>query len=264
MTAPPSPVWRSVLPALSPFVTWRSVGVADLAAAAREVRGAARAVVERVASAADDARELLAHPLQAGDAQVDLVDLRGHANAQRLGRLARALRRAQVLVDLREREADRLRLLDRAQEADGLLVVAAMPARLARRLGQQSATLVVPERLDVHARAGGDLSDLHASTIDPYLGTEIKRRGSSGHAWWQPPMSKCHALVTQLHGRASRLDLRVVSNGQGWWQPPSQRCAANRAEVAIRRGCGGRARGRGAGRAGARTPARSFASRPTR
>jgi hypothetical protein len=40
----------------------------DISAAPRKVRGATGAMVERVARAADDARELFAHPLQACDA----------------------------------------------------------------------------------------------------------------------------------------------------------------------------------------------------
>jgi hypothetical protein len=51
-----------------------------LLSAAREVRGTAGAVVERVARAADDARELLPHPSKPGDSAVDLVDLRRHAH----------------------------------------------------------------------------------------------------------------------------------------------------------------------------------------
>ena len=117
-------------------------------------------MVERVARATDDTCEFLPHPLQARDARVDLVDLRGHPHAQCLGRLLRALRRAQVLVDLREREAERLRLLDRAQEANGVVVVAAVPARLALRLRQEPAALVIAERLDVDACACRDFADL--------------------------------------------------------------------------------------------------------
>jgi hypothetical protein len=73
-------------------------------------------VVERAAGAADDPCQLLPHPPQRRDPIVDLVDLRGHPHAQRLRRCSRATCRAQVLGDLCQREADRLRLLDRAQE----------------------------------------------------------------------------------------------------------------------------------------------------
>jgi hypothetical protein len=71
-------------------------------------------VVERIARAADDPRELFPHPPQPCDPPVDLVDLRRHPHAQRLRGRAGAPRRAQVLTDLGERETDRLRLLDRA------------------------------------------------------------------------------------------------------------------------------------------------------
>jgi hypothetical protein len=50
-----------------------------------------------------------------------------------------ALRDTQLLLDLGEREADRLGVLDRAEEANRLLVVAAVPARRPRRLREQAA-----------------------------------------------------------------------------------------------------------------------------
>src|SRR6266542_857870 len=83
-----------------------------------EVCGATGAVVERVTGAADDARELFSHPPQTGDPRIDLVDLRRHPHAQLLRWRPRTARGAQVLRDLREREADLLRLLDRTQEAN--------------------------------------------------------------------------------------------------------------------------------------------------
>ncbi len=55
-------------------------------AAAGEVGGAAGAVVERGAGAADDACELVAHAPQRRDPRVDLVDLRRHPHPQRLRR----------------------------------------------------------------------------------------------------------------------------------------------------------------------------------
>src|SRR5204862_7174882 len=81
----------------------------------------------------------------------------------------------QVLLDLREREAEALRLLDRADEAHGLRVVGAVPARAAHRLGQEAPALVVAQRLDVDAGPLRHLADPHVGTIDPYLGTDVKR-----------------------------------------------------------------------------------------
>jgi hypothetical protein len=132
-----------------------------------EVAGAARAMVERLARTADDARQLLSHPPQTGDARIDLVDLRRHPHPQRLRRGSRPPRRTQVLGDLRQREADRLRLLDRPQEPHRLLVVRALSARLAIRLRQQASTLVIPERLDVHSSAHGNLADSHGADYRP-------------------------------------------------------------------------------------------------
>jgi hypothetical protein len=102
-------------------------------AAAGEVGGAARAVVERVAGAAEHLRELVPHQAQAREPGVDLVDLLREADADGLVRIAPA-RQPCVLRDLLEREAEPLRLLDRFHEPHGLLVVvtvAVRPARLA-------------------------------------------------------------------------------------------------------------------------------------
>ena len=137
------------------------------AAAADEVGGAAGAVVERGAGAADDARELIAHTPQRRDPRVDLVDLRRHSHPQRLRRRSRAACRAQILGDLRQREADGLRLLDRAEEANRLLVVAAVPARRAIRRRQQAPPLVVAQRLDVYSCAFRDLANSHATDYRP-------------------------------------------------------------------------------------------------
>jgi hypothetical protein len=85
-------------------------------------------VVERLARAPDDPGEFIAHPPQRRDAHVNLVDLHSHPRPHSLrGRHAPALHDAEVLLDLRKREPDRLRLLDRTQKAHRLLVVTAVP-----------------------------------------------------------------------------------------------------------------------------------------
>src|SRR5206468_1116667 len=58
-------------------------------------------------------------------------------------------------------------------EPHRVLVVAAVPARRPRRLGQQAAALVVTQRLDVDAGPPRRLRSPHARTLNPYLGTEI-------------------------------------------------------------------------------------------
>src|SRR6476620_6875076 len=50
-----------------------------------------------------------------------------------------------------------------------------MAARRAHGLGQEPAALVVAQRLDVHPGPLGDLTDSHAPTVNPYLGTDVKR-----------------------------------------------------------------------------------------
>ena len=142
--------------------------------AACEVRRAAGAVVERIARTADDARELLPHASKPGDPAVDLVDLRRHAHPQGLRRSSRPPHRLEDVGDLAQREAERLSLLDRPQETDRLLVVAAVAARLTIRLRQEAAALVVTERFAVDACAGSGLSDLHGTSMHPYPGTDVK------------------------------------------------------------------------------------------
>jgi hypothetical protein len=71
-------------------------------------------VIERAAGAADDPCQFIPHAPQRRDPRVDLVDLCRHPHAQRLRRRSRAACRTQVLGDLCQCEADRLRLLDRA------------------------------------------------------------------------------------------------------------------------------------------------------
>src|SRR5204863_7769160 len=127
-----------------------------LTAAPREVGGAARAAVERVARTAQHATEFVPHPAQARDLRVDLVDLRRNADPHRVRRTP-AVDQPQVLLDLRQREAEALRLLDRADEPYGLLVVRAVSGGRARRLGQEPAPLVVAQRLDIDARPRGHL-----------------------------------------------------------------------------------------------------------
>ena len=81
---------------------------------------------------------------------------------------------AQELLDLGEREAEPLRLLDRAHEAHRLVVVGAVPGWRSVGLGEQAAALVVAERLDVHPGPGGGFSDAHPSTVNPDFGTDVK------------------------------------------------------------------------------------------
>jgi hypothetical protein len=145
--------------------------------AAREVGGAARAAVERVAGAAEHARELVPDALEARELRVDLVDLLREPDPDRLLATA-AAGEAGVLLDLGEREAEALRLLHRLDEAHRLLVVLAVPVRAAGRLLEQTATLVVAKGLDVHSRPPCKLADSHVyGTLGLYQGTDVKRDG---------------------------------------------------------------------------------------
>jgi len=166
-----------VFPALSPLVTCSGDGRAG--ASRGQVRRAAGAVVQRLARAADDPGELVAHPPQPRDAGVDLVDLgRGPGPQGRGGGAAPG--DAQVLLDLGQGEADRLRLLDGAKEAHRVLVVVPVPARRAGRLGQQATALVVAQGRGVDPGPPRGLSRSHASTINPHPGAGIKQDGLAG------------------------------------------------------------------------------------
>ena len=94
-----------------------------VAPAAREERRAAGAMVERVAGAPDDARELLAHTPQAGDPLVDLVQLLARpASAPPRVPGRHAVSRACSAISS-SGEAEPLRLLDGLHETHRLLVV---------------------------------------------------------------------------------------------------------------------------------------------
>jgi hypothetical protein len=172
----PSPSWQDVLPrehrsaqtrlaegvpgTLAVRYVEKGTGL-GIAPAAGEVGGSAGAAVERIARAAEHARELVPYPAQAHDLLVDLVDLRGEAHTHRLGGDSSSSQ-PQMLLDLAEGEAETLRLLDRAHEAHGFLVVGAMPVRSSSRLLQQTAPFVVAQRLDVDPGAAGCLSNPHS------------------------------------------------------------------------------------------------------
>jgi hypothetical protein len=142
--------------------------------AAREVGGAAGAVVERVAGAAEHPRELVPDALQARELRVQLVDLLREPDPNRL-LAAAAAGEARVLLDLGQREPEALRLLHGLDEAHRLLVVLAVPVRAARRLLEQPATLVVAKGLDVHSRPPCKFADSHVhATLSPYRGTDVK------------------------------------------------------------------------------------------
>jgi len=96
------------------------------------------------------------------------------APAQRLGRERSAPPHdAQVVLDFGQREAERLGVLDGAEETDRVLVIAPVPARHPGGLGQQAAPLVVPQGLDADACPPSGFSGSHASIMNPDSGTEI-------------------------------------------------------------------------------------------
>src|SRR5262249_40114752 len=130
--------------------------------------------------APDHACELAANGAQAGQLAVDLVDLGGQPHAHRLRSGPGMACDAQVLLDLGEGESEALRLLDRSHEANGVVVIAAVAGGAASGLRQEAAALVVAERLDVDSRAGCHLADSHSRTVNPYLGTDIKRISRAG------------------------------------------------------------------------------------
>ena len=138
-----------------------------LAAAAGQVRGAARAVVERVARAADDARELLAHPPQPGDPPVDLVDLRRHPHAQRLrGRRVRRAAPRYSPISASVKPTACASLIARRNRTVSSSY-RRCPLGFRSGAGKQPPALVVAQRLDVHARPRCDLADPHPTDYRP-------------------------------------------------------------------------------------------------
>src|SRR5206468_11007607 len=148
-------------------------------AAASDHRSAADAVVEAHATAADQRRERRAHAAQARELLVDLVELLGRTHAQSLRHCGLAAAGdAEQVLDLGQREAEALRRPDRAHETHVLVSVAAVSTLAAGRLADQPSAFVVADGLDVDACARRQLSDTHVESVNPYLGTDVKRRVS--------------------------------------------------------------------------------------
>ncbi len=91
------------------------------------------------------------------DAMFDRCQPLGHEGARRRAGAAGA--QVQQPVDLVQCEAHRLCAADEAQPIDVVVVVAAGLAVAARRLGQQSAALVVAHRFDVDLGQRREASD---------------------------------------------------------------------------------------------------------
>src|SRR5207248_4960567 len=148
----------------------REVGVPP---AAREIGSGRGAVGDGVPDLVLRANKRGAHRSERGHLRVDRVELSGQASARSRrggGRIAAC--QAEVLADLRQREAEALRLLEGAHEPNGVGPVLPLTAWAARRLRKETAPLVVAQRLDVHARLSRHLTSSHDPTVDPYLGTE--------------------------------------------------------------------------------------------
>ena len=184
-TAPPSEVARSVLPALSPFVTCSSVG--RVAGSRPRGRDRPRRRCSGRASRTRIRPRVPARPASAAGPRCGCRSRRSSRPSGCAGsrRALGSARRTEVFADLGQGEADGLCLLDGPEEPHRVLVVAPVAAGLPVGRRQEPAALVVAERLHVHPRAPRELADFHRPTIDPYLGTGIKqttRRPGEGRA----------------------------------------------------------------------------------
>src|SRR5947209_4557627 len=143
-------------------------------------RGLVHSVIERLKdgtrrpavstrAALDHAVESAAHRLELCELLVDVAHL-CLGEGPHLAPLAplRVTQRYELL-DLLEREAEVLCSLDEADQANGLRGVLAV-AR-SRPLGclEKAPTLVVPERLDVHARPAGHLANAEPLPLHQHL-----------------------------------------------------------------------------------------------
>jgi hypothetical protein len=104
------------------------------------------------------------------DLLVDGPDLGLRDGADRWAASRTGLSQSNELLDLPQREPERLRPLHEAHQAHRIRRVLPVPRRQARRLAQQSAPLVVAQCLDVYAGAGRHLADGES------LGTHLSLR----------------------------------------------------------------------------------------
>lgn len=86
------------------------------------------------------------------------------------GRGARRAPQREQLADLVQREAERLSATNERDDATSFVVVVSL-TRTSSRLSQQTAALVVANRLDVHAGFAGEQSDgpwsVHVGSVAP-------------------------------------------------------------------------------------------------
>jgi len=66
----------------------------------------------------------------------------------------------QELLDLLQREAQHLRVLDESETGHSILGVLAIPGRQAPRSGEETPAFVVPDRLDVDGGRRCNLTDV--------------------------------------------------------------------------------------------------------
>src|SRR6185436_2461917 len=107
------------------------------------------------------------HPFELADLAFDLGHLLLGDGAD-LSAVARGLApQPQQLLDFVEREAEILRALDEADDAHRFVGKLAVAGGAPRRLRQQPAPLVIPQRLDVHARLLRRLANPHGQLLEP-------------------------------------------------------------------------------------------------
>src|SRR5256885_351256 len=113
----------------------------------------------RLAARLDQLAELAAHPVQLRPARVE----HGGFLLRDVARLARVLASGQLhqRLDLLQREAELLRSPDEGQLAHDVRGITPMAAERLAWLVDESAALVVPDRLDVDARRLGEPADRH-------------------------------------------------------------------------------------------------------
>ena len=113
-----------------------------------------------------------AHPLQFGDARLDVGQALLRPLLDRLHPALPVGGKRKQLADLFQREPEGLGAADEAQLGDGALAITAVAGRTSQRLGQQPFALIIADGVDGNAGALGDGTDgerglgVHGASLD--------------------------------------------------------------------------------------------------
>lgn len=170
-----------------------------------------RALSQVVTAGIPCSDEAVADHLEVGDLQVDLGELGLGTSLKSLARAVVMLARLEKLSHFVEREPQTLCGLDDPQCRDSLLRVQPMTSQRALRFGDDSATLVVAQRLDVHPDRLGNLARPHRGAHADVPTSEVARAARAART---SPCSGSGSVETTMSTRPSVIVNAKVKNEQ--------------------------------------------------